>query len=265
MEIVEAMTRVQVEVDAKTTDSPAPLSKRWQGLARGLTSVMRPLAEVLADPQHKLTLAQRDKLELAYQNCTHLLAQLGETDAGKDAPPARLAHEWRNPSTSPQAVLEKPKHRRKTPVQQSKARKGEGQPVHAMERLRTSPPSARRILIVDDKADVAKSLATLLTLVGHEVKVAHDGPQALKMARSYPAEVVLLDIGLPGMSGYEVAQHLRRGPAGQQLILVAVTGYGHAEDRQRAKEAGFDHYLMKPTNLEVIKKVLAQMPKGISS
>jgi CheY-like chemotaxis protein len=118
-----------------------------------------------------------------------------------------------------------------------------------------------RVLIVDDNTDAAESLAMLLRLWGHVVYMAHDGLAALAMARTYLPEVVLLDLGLPGMDGYEVARQLRAagrvgspgGPA-----LWALTGYGQEEDRRRCKEAGFDRHLLKPVDLDALEVLLAQ-------
>ena len=105
----------------------------------------------------------------------------------------------------------------------------------------------RRILVVDDNVDAAKSLARLLTrLYGQEVRVAHDGPAALAAAGEFRPEVVLLDIGLPGMDGYEVARRLRERPEFEETLLVALTGWGQEADRERSRAAGFDHHLVKP-------------------
>jgi PAS domain S-box-containing protein len=104
----------------------------------------------------------------------------------------------------------------------------------------------RSVLVVDDNADAAASMAHLLRMVGHEVEIEHDGRAALDhIARSKP-DVLLLDIGLPGMSGYEVAKHVRARPEGQGLRIYALTGYGQEQDRQRAMESGFDGHLVKP-------------------
>jgi CheY-like chemotaxis protein/anti-sigma regulatory factor (Ser/Thr protein kinase) len=112
----------------------------------------------------------------------------------------------------------------------------------------------RRILIVEDNAAAAKLLARLLTKIGMEqVEVAYDGEEGLEIARTFHPEVVLMDIGLPGMDGYEVAKRLRQGAGGDKVLLVAVTGYGQEEDRRRAKEAGFDEHLLKPPALEVLQ------------
>lgn len=120
------------------------------------------------------------------------------------------------------------------------------------------PP--RRVLVVDDNVDTAESLALLLRLKGHEVEIAHDGPAALKKARSFHPEVVLLDIGLPGLDGYQVASRLRRRRRTARALLVALTGYGQEEDQHLAREAGFDHHLTKPVDLAVIYELLARPP-----
>ena len=122
----------------------------------------------------------------------------------------------------------------------------------------TSVPSAgSRVLIVDDNVDSAESLALLLTMSGHKVRTAHDGPAALEAAEAFRPEAVLLDIGLPGMDGYEVARRLRQQAGLNNTFLVAVTGYGQDEDRRRAEEAGFDAHLVKPADPVVLQQLLA--------
>jgi PAS domain S-box-containing protein len=118
-------------------------------------------------------------------------------------------------------------------------------------------PPARRVLVVDDNVDAAESVAMLLRLAGHDVRVAHNGPEAVQVATTYRPEVVVLDIGLPGMSGYEVARSLRQDPQFRDTLLVAVTGYGQEEDRQRSEEAGFDHHLTKPVDPDRLQLLLA--------
>jgi len=119
-----------------------------------------------------------------------------------------------------------------------------------------SPASARRILVVDDNPDAVRSTAMLLTLGGHEVRTATSGTVALEIARQFRPEVALLDVGMPGMDGYEVARRLRREPTLRQVLLVALTGWGKYEDRQRSREAGFDHHLVKPVDLEQLQALL---------
>ncbi len=115
----------------------------------------------------------------------------------------------------------------------------------------------RRVLVVDDNVDVADSLAILLRLRGHEVDTAYDGPAALKRAGAFHPEVVLLDIGLPGLDGYQVASRLRRRRRTASALLVALTGYGQEEDQSRALAAGFDRHLIKPVDPRVIYELLA--------
>ena len=110
---------------------------------------------------------------------------------------------------------------------------------------------------MDDNVDAVKSLALLLRLQGHEVRTAYDGPTALETAETFRPEVVLLDIGLPRMDGYEVARRLREQVGLQKTLLVAVTGYGQEEDRRRAEAAGFDAHLVKPADLAVLQRLLA--------
>ncbi|HEX6993244.1 MAG TPA: ATP-binding protein [Gammaproteobacteria bacterium] len=114
---------------------------------------------------------------------------------------------------------------------------------------------SRRVLIVDDNVDAANMLGRLVTLLGHEICVALDGPKALEAMPTFHPDIVLLDIGMPGMNGYDVAQRIReRGPV--QPVLVALTGWGQAKDKQRAAEAGFDHYLVKPVERTALQKLL---------
>jgi PAS domain S-box-containing protein len=115
---------------------------------------------------------------------------------------------------------------------------------------------ARRVLVVDDNADAAETLAEIARMLGHDVDVANDGASALDKARANPPDVVLCDIGLPGMSGYDVARALRAS-RGAGMQLIAVTGYAQPEDVRRAVEAGFDAHLAKPANLDVLMKLLA--------
>jgi PAS domain S-box-containing protein len=116
-------------------------------------------------------------------------------------------------------------------------------------------PPARRVLVVDDNRDAAESLAILLQVKGHEVQTAHEGLAALEIARDFRPDIVLLDIGLPGMDGYEVARRLRQ-EHGRQEVLVALTGYGTDEDHHRSREAGFDYHLAKPVELDALYQLL---------
>jgi PAS domain S-box-containing protein len=116
---------------------------------------------------------------------------------------------------------------------------------------------ARRILVVDDNEDSARSLAMLLKLEGHEVETVYSGEEALRVAQDFCPEVIFLDIGLPHMDGYEVARRLRRDGRPSLRWLVALTGYGKPEDKRRALEAGFDEHMAKPANMEMIGKLLS--------
>jgi CheY-like chemotaxis protein len=116
-----------------------------------------------------------------------------------------------------------------------------------------------RILITDDNRDAAESMAMLLRMSGHEVRTAVDGPATLNLARSFRPQAIFLDIGLPrGMDGYEVARRLRRQEGLERVLLVAMTGYGQDEDRERSKLAGFDYHLVKPADLDHIGKLLSE-------
>jgi PAS domain S-box-containing protein len=121
-----------------------------------------------------------------------------------------------------------------------------------------TPSDARyRVLVVDDNVDSAESIALLLELNGHEVRMAHDGPAALEVADGFRPEVIVLDIGLPGMDGYEVARRLRNGGAMRAALLIALTGYGQAEDRKHSQAAGFDYHLVKPVDTVLLQNLIA--------
>jgi CheY-like chemotaxis protein len=115
---------------------------------------------------------------------------------------------------------------------------------------------ARRILVVDDNVDIADSTAAVLETLGHQARVAYNGESALKAAREYRPDVILLDLGMPRMNGYEVAKQLRQLPGQERLVLIALTGWGQEVDRQRTREAGFDSHLVKPVDLQTLIKAL---------
>jgi len=125
----------------------------------------------------------------------------------------------------------------------------------------TDVPAAapvRRILLVDDNTDSAESLGELLALSGHEVRTAADGLSALRAFDDFQPDVVLCDLGLPGMNGYEVGRTLRQRPRGAQLFLAALTGYGDESDRRRTAEAGFDRHLVKPVDPFELERLIAE-------
>ena len=111
-----------------------------------------------------------------------------------------------------------------------------------------APPVSRRLLIVEDNPDIADTTATMLAISGHTVRCARDGTQAIDEAQSFAPEVVLLDVGLPQLDGYQVARRLRQLPQTRHALIIGLTGYGMPADRQRGREAGFDHHLLKPAD-----------------
>jgi CheY-like chemotaxis protein len=140
------------------------------------------------------------------------------------------------------------------PITAARARTKEG--------LETRIPSAKcdackRVLVVDDNADAAESLAMWLRLQGHEVQTVYDGLAVMSAVNAFRPQALLLDLGLPGMSGYEVAKELRSDPRWKKLVLAAVTGYGQDDDRRRSRESGFDYHLVKPVEPAQMQQVLA--------
>jgi CheY-like chemotaxis protein len=120
------------------------------------------------------------------------------------------------------------------------------------------------VLIVDDNKDAAEWLATLLSLSGHETHIALDGDQAIKATERLLPDAVLLDIGLPRVDGYEVCRRIRHQPWGRDLMMVALTGWGQEEDRQKSREAGFNAHLVKPVDEAIILDLLASLPSSVT-
>jgi len=116
-----------------------------------------------------------------------------------------------------------------------------------------------RILVVDDNHDSALSLAMMLSIMGHETRTAHDGESAVDAAESFLPEVVLLDIGLPKLNGYEVAQRIRERAWGASMFLIAVTGWGQEEDRQRSSEVGLNAHMVKPVEPAALERLFAEL------
>jgi signal transduction histidine kinase/CheY-like chemotaxis protein len=129
----------------------------------------------------------------------------------------------------------------------------------AAEAAGAPPTAARRILVVDDNADAAESLAYVLRMMGHEVAVGGDGVEALALAGSFRPEVLMLDIGMPRMNGYEACRRIRESDAGRRIVVIAVTGWGQDEDRRRSEEAGFDFHLTKPVDPRAVEGLLASL------
>jgi CheY-like chemotaxis protein len=141
-------------------------------------------------------------------------------------------------------------------------------PPEPAEAVAEQPPGAatttpKRILVVDDSPDQAHSLGMLLTLMGHEVRLAENGPDALAAVAAFHPDVALVDIGLPGMNEYEVARRIRAEPQFRDIVLVAQTGWGQDDDRRRSQEAGFDHHLVKPVSPSAIEEIVqSRRPPG---
>ena len=129
----------------------------------------------------------------------------------------------------------------------------------------STPAPAVRVLVVDDNVDAAESLSALLRIWGHEVRMVHDGLTAIDAAREQHPEVVLLDIGLPGLDGYQVAKRLREDAELDGALLVAMTGYGQPDDRRRSREAGIHHHFVKPVEPFVLRTLLSNLGAPVAS
>ena len=122
----------------------------------------------------------------------------------------------------------------------------------------------RRVLVVDDNRDAAASLAIILKMMGHEVRTSYDGEAAVAVAAEYRPRLVLMDLGMPKVDGYEAARRMRLQPWGAELFLVALTGWGAEEDRRRTQDGGFDAHLVKPVDMDILRKLIAEMPINAS-
>jgi two-component system, chemotaxis family, CheB/CheR fusion protein len=121
---------------------------------------------------------------------------------------------------------------------------------------------ARRILVADDNQDLAAALGTLLELMGHDVRTVHDGVEAVQEAATFQPDVILLDIGMPRLNGYEAPRHIRERQQHKGLTLVALSGWDREKDRRRSEQAGFDAHLVKPVDFETLTKLLAESVAG---
>jgi len=133
-----------------------------------------------------------------------------------------------------------------------------GASAHAGKAVTADAPT-KKFLVIDDNRDAADSLAEVLRLLGYSAKVAYNGPDALEMAKNYEADTALVDIGMPGMNGFEVASRLRGLPNGSRMFIAAVTGYGHEEDKGRTLNAGFDCHRVKPVDLQTLEDLIQRM------
>ena len=128
----------------------------------------------------------------------------------------------------------------------------------------SSPPQKRRVLLVDDNQDARETLAELLRLWGFELATAADGPSAIQAASEFRPDAIVLDIGMPGMDGHELARRLRAVPDLQHTVLIALTGHGDSETRRRSEEAGIDHHALKPAQLLELRELL-ERPRASSA
>jgi CheY-like chemotaxis protein len=123
----------------------------------------------------------------------------------------------------------------------------------------------RRVLVVDDNVDSAKTLSMVLDVMGHQTTLANDGLEAVRIAQDFQPEIVLLDIGMPKLNGYEACRQIREQAWATQVIIIAVTGWGQDEDRQRSKDAGFDMHLVKPLDPLVVERLMRKLEPGRES
>jgi CheY-like chemotaxis protein len=130
-------------------------------------------------------------------------------------------------------------------------------PAHAprMPQIRDVEIPKLSVLVVDDNRDAATTLGMLLQLLGCDVATANDGPSALQILKTYHPTVVFLDIGMPGMDGYEVARRIRKMPDSETMTVVALTGWGQQEDRRLSADSGFDHHMLKPADITTLKNL----------
>ena len=142
-------------------------------------------------------------------------------------------------------------------------------PVHASPRehpvapgkIGRAPAHALRVLVMEDNPDVARSIARLLAVAGHDVRVAQDGESGMSVAREFAPDAILLDIGLPDVDGLQVARWIRQEPGLRNILLIALTGYGQDSDRQTTRDAGFDYHLVKPVDFKTIESILATVDR----
>ena len=126
----------------------------------------------------------------------------------------------------------------------------------------TAPRAGRRILVVDDDHDSAESLAMLFQLMGHDVRAAHNGLAAVDLAEAFRPDLIVLDIGMPGLDGYEVCRRIRQHSWGRAAVIAALTGWSRDEDRDRSEQAGFDHFLVKPVDPKALENLIAAVGRG---
>jgi CheY-like chemotaxis protein/anti-sigma regulatory factor (Ser/Thr protein kinase) len=126
--------------------------------------------------------------------------------------------------------------------------------------LSTPIPSKRRILVADDNPDVAEAFEIMLRMIGHDVETAHDGIEVVEKAEEFRPDIIMLDIGMPKLNGYDAARHFRKQPWAKDVVLVAITGWGDEKDKGRSQEAGFDIHLVKPVDPLALNRILGSVP-----
>jgi CheY-like chemotaxis protein len=126
----------------------------------------------------------------------------------------------------------------------------------------TGNPTALRVLVVDDDPMIAQSFDKLLQVLGYRARTAHDGDEALRVAAAFGPDAAVIDISLPGMSGHEIARSMRKEPWGKNILLIAASGWDQEEDRERSREAGFDHHLAKPVDIKTLRRLLEERARG---
>jgi CheY-like chemotaxis protein len=130
--------------------------------------------------------------------------------------------------------------------------------------LTENPLTKRRILVADDNADAASSLGMLFEMMGHEVCVVHDGVKAVERAATFRPDIILLDIGMPQLNGYDACARIRQQPSSKGTLIVALTGWTQDDKKQRSQEVGFDFHLIKPVELPALEKLLRDYPANRS-
>ena len=148
------------------------------------------------------------------------------------------------------------------PAEVKLAAQADAEPARSRSGVAPAPDARQRILVVDDNLDGADMLATMLNLSGYETRTANDGPNALETAREFAPKVVFLDLGMPGMDGFEVARRMRADKQLSSAVLIALTGWGSADDKRKTKEAGFDYHLTKPVDSSAVYSLLADLPRA---
>ena len=135
----------------------------------------------------------------------------------------------------------------------------QAQPPKSERELPMAKPTRHRILVVDDNVDAAKTMSMMLKIMGNEIRTAHDGQQGIETAEEFRPDMILLDIGMPKLNGYDTCRRIREQPWGGSIFIVALTGWGQEDDKRRSREAGFDYHLVKPVEPAALESLLANL------